>query len=62
MVLYVLICGGYSTFYNRHPEITRPDVDKLSFVFPTHTPVMVLQDPPGRTSSSSYENVTNTED
>jgi len=36
------------------------DGDGLSFAFPTHTPVMVLRDPPGGTSSATYENVRTT--
>ena len=33
------------------------DCDGLSFAFPTHSPVMILRDPPGGASSASYENV-----
>ena len=36
------------------------DGDGLSFAFPTHSPVMILRDPPGGGSSASYENVMTT--
>ena len=39
---------------------TYKDGDGLSFAFPTHTPVMILRDPPGGSSFASYENVKTT--